>query len=225
MARDDWFRNTEWSSAIEEAFFAKLKRARDKPQYLRIQACTLANRHPHIALRLLEQYFNLGEHFDHAQGYVDRATALLALGNAEEALKSYEAALATEERRPNMKTQAYLNLPFTVAAYGIKGRYEQALHILAENQSRLTFPVDHFLWHAARSLIQAELGHTSEAQVHALRALEAARKEHSGFRYHPTVGLVGDSYESIRTKIEKIAVQPSPPPDAPAAASRRQGRG
>jgi len=207
MARDDWFRNTEWNSEIEAAFLVKLKRARDKAQYLRIQACTLARKHPAAALYLLEQYFGLGEHFDHAQAHVDRATAHLALGSLEEAIRSYEAALATEEKRPNLKTQAYLDLPFVIATQGIRGRYQQALHILSEHKSRLMFPIDHFRWHTAHSLIYAELGNAPDAQAHAVRALEAADKEHSGFRYHPGVGLVGDSYVGIRKKLAVNAIQ------------------
>lgn len=56
MARGDWFRNSNWNDAIETAFFAKLRRARSKAQYLKIQACTLAEKHPEVALRLLDQY-------------------------------------------------------------------------------------------------------------------------------------------------------------------------
>lgn len=217
MARDDWFRNTEWNLEIEASFVVKLKRARDKAQYLRIQACTLANKRPDVALHLLEQYFSLGEHFDHAQAHVDRATAHLALGSFEEAIRSYEAALATEEKRPNLKTQAYLGLPFVIATQGIKWRYEQALNILTEHKSRLTFPIDHFCWHTAHSLIYAELGNAPDAQAHAVRALEAADKQHSGFRYHPSVGLVGDSYDGIRKKLAVNAIQLGFQPDGPSS--------
>jgi hypothetical protein len=64
MSRDDWFRNTAWDRQTSSLFFAKLARARDKAQYLRIQACTLARSHPEVALDLLAKYFALGEHFD-----------------------------------------------------------------------------------------------------------------------------------------------------------------
>ena len=201
MARDDWFRNADWDAAIEEAFFVKLRRARDKAQYLRIQACTLAQRHPKIALRLLDQYFNLGQHFDYAQAHVDRASAHLALGDVLQAINSYEAALAFEDQRPNFKTQAYLDLPFVVASHGIKVRYDQAFHLLQQHRSRLAFPVDHFRWHAAYALMSLDLDRPAAAREHAQNALEAAVKDHSGFRYHPSIGLVGKSYENIRFKL------------------------
>ena len=73
-----------------QAFDEKLRRARRKEQYLRIQACTLARSHPEVALKLLDRYFELQDDFDHAQAHVDRATALLALGRVGEALAAYE---------------------------------------------------------------------------------------------------------------------------------------
>ena len=73
----EWFRNTTWNESIQAAFDAKLRRARRKGQYLRIQACTLARSHPEIALELLERYLALPDDFDRAQAYVDRAMAFL----------------------------------------------------------------------------------------------------------------------------------------------------
>src|SRR5580693_8248935 len=98
--RDDWYRNTTWNDTVERAFNEKLNRARRKESYLRIQACSLARSHPDVALRLLDRYFTLKDDFDHAQAFVDRATALLALGRVNEAIESYNAALAREAEFP-----------------------------------------------------------------------------------------------------------------------------
>ena len=92
----DWFRNTTWNESVERAFDERLRRAKRKEQYLRIQACTLARSYPEVALKLLDRYFELPDDFDHAQAHVDRATALLSMDRVEDAIASYEAALARE---------------------------------------------------------------------------------------------------------------------------------
>ena len=184
----DWFRNTTWNEAVERSFNEKLYRAKRKEQYLRIQACMLAQSHPDVALQLLDRYFALKDDFDHAQAYVDRATALLALGRVNEAIESYNAALAREAEFPNMQTTAYLDLPYLIAARGIREKYDDAIQALEKYKARLAspiaFPVDRFRWHAAYALITAE-NDAASATVHAQSALEAAALDHSGFRYHP----------------------------------------
>jgi tetratricopeptide (TPR) repeat protein len=193
----EWFRNATWNAAVAQVFEEKLRRARRKEQYLRIQACTLATSHPQVALDLLERYFALPDQFDQAQAYVDRAQALLALSRADDAIESYEAALAREVAFPKLQTQAYLDLPFLIATRGIKSRYEQAVNLLELHENRLMFPVDHFRWHTARCLIAADVGAIGVAKPHAAQALNAAGAEHSGFRYHREVGLVTERYEQV----------------------------
>jgi len=75
MAKPEWFRNEDWSPTVEAHFFQKLARARDKAQYLKLQAYHLTQRHPEVALTLLERYFALGEHFFDADALVVQATA------------------------------------------------------------------------------------------------------------------------------------------------------
>jgi tetratricopeptide (TPR) repeat protein len=205
MARDDWFRNSDWNAEIEAAFFAKLRRARDKKQYLRIQASTIAVRKPVVALRLLDEYFALGDHFDHAQAHVDRASAYLALGEVEHAISALEAALAREEQYPRLLTDAYLDLPFLIASRSIESRYSLALELLQRHRVRLTFPVDHFRWHTSYALILSAQGQTASAREHARLALAAAAKDHSGFRYHRSVGLVGTKYQDMREQLSTAA--------------------
>jgi tetratricopeptide (TPR) repeat protein len=193
----EWFRNAAWNPAVEQAFEGKLRRAKRKEQYLRIQASYLANSHPEVALSLLERYFALPDQFDQAQAHVDRAHALLSLGRVEEAIESYEAALVREAVFPKLQTQACLDLPFLIASQRLKGHYDRALQLLEEHQDRLMFPVDHFRWHAARCLMAAEAGAVAVARAHAEHALQAAHTEHSGFRYHPAIGLVGGQYDEL----------------------------
>lgn len=198
----DWFRKTTWNEAVERRFSEKLLRARRKEQYLRIQACTLARSHPEVALKLLDQYFSLKDKFDHAQAYVDRATAFLALGRISEAVGSFEAALEREVEFPNLQTQAYLDLPYLIATRSLRERYGQATHLLETHKARLMFPVDHFRWHTAWALIAADGRDAVAAKAHAQRALDAAACEHSGFRYHPALGLVTKQYDGLVQKLK-----------------------
>src|SRR5690606_19549407 len=162
------FRNPTWNVAVAPVFEEKLRRARRKGQYLRIQASMLAVSHPQVALDLLDRYFALPDQLDQAQAHVDRARALLALERTDDAIESYEAALAREAAFPNLQTQASLDLPFLIATRGIKSRYEQAVELLEAHENRLMFPVDRFRWHAAHCLMAADTG---VAKSHAAQAL------------------------------------------------------
>ena len=198
----DWFRNTTWNESIERAFEKKLRRARRKEAYLRIQAGMLAPRHPEVALKLLDRYFQLPDDFDHAAAHVDRATAFLTMDRVNDAIASYEAALAREAAFPKLQTQAYLDLPYLIATRAIREQYNRALQLLQAYEARLMFPVDRFRWHAARALIAADSNEREVARLHAERAIEAANQEHSGFRYHPSVGLVTAQYDRVVGKLE-----------------------
>jgi tetratricopeptide (TPR) repeat protein len=200
----DWFRNTTWDASIEEAFNKKLRRARRKESYLRIQASTLSRSHPEVALRLLDRYFELDDDFDHAQAQVDRARSLFALGREDESLNAYEAALAREAVFPKVLTQAYLDLPYIVAIRGVREKYQRALDLLSEHQSRLMFPVDHFRWHTAHALIADALSDSEAARMHAVRALKAEAQNHSGFRFHPNAGLVTHEYEEVVKRLKAL---------------------
>ena len=208
MSRQDWFRNTEWNESIEQAFEGKLRRARQKGQYLRIQASTLANSHPTVALRLLERYFALDDKFDWAQAYCDQAKALLSLGRVDEAVIAYVKALDREAEYPNLKTQAYIALPFLIVTRRLRDRFDQAEQILRDYESRLMFPVDRFMWHSASALIARYRGNGASASEHASRALVEANRHHSGFQYHPAIGLVSQLHQPLIDELTSIGGKP-----------------
>ena len=151
MSGEDWYRNEEWNEEIESNFFARLKRARRKEQYLRIQASTIANKDPDVALSLLDQYFSLNDDFDHAQAYCDMASAYLAKGEVQKAVQYYRKALDREAKFPNLKTDAYILYPLTIVENKLTNMHQSASEVLDSNVSvwastglTLPFQIFHF---------------------------------------------------------------------------------
>ncbi|MHB0915099.1 MAG: hypothetical protein ACYC57_10745 [Thermoleophilia bacterium] len=204
MSREDWYRNTEWNENIAEMYFAKLKRARSKDQYLRIQASYLTSSHPEVALELLAQFFALNEPFDYAQAYCDKAKAYIALGSIEEAIKAYQSALEQESTKKGVLTEAYIALPMLIAEQELKELYRYGKDLLKKNVDRLLFPVDHFRFHATLAIFEKGFGNEEEASKQAGLALDAAQIKKSGFRFHQKLGLVDDKYAHIISKLKKI---------------------
>jgi len=98
-----------------------------------------------------------------------------------------------------LKTLTYVELPYLIAIRNIPSHYHRALEVLDQRKSDLTFPADHFMWHAARALIFSAMGEVAEARIDAHAALDAAGKDSSGFSFHPKIGLVSDKHgEALR---------------------------
>jgi hypothetical protein len=100
-------------------------------------------------------------------------------------------------------TQAQLHLPYLIATQGIRERFDQARALLGRHKERLIFPVDRFRWHAAQALLSMASGDLSNGRVEAELALKAATEDHSGFRYHPSVGLVNEEYGDLIRRLER----------------------
>jgi len=153
----------------------------------------------------LAHYFQLGDHFDQAQAFVERAEAYITLGNLDAALNSYEAALERERVYPQLQTRAYLDFPLLIVMRQLSELYSRAMEILDATQSRLMFPIDRYHAHGIRALILDEWGKREEAKNNAALALAAASETQSGFRYHQGVGLVPTASNDLAYRLEAIA--------------------
>lgn len=208
MGRDDWYRNELWSAAIEAAFRTKLARSRSgKPQYLRIQAGYLARNHPDTSLALIDEYLELGDHFDMPTARCVQAEAYETLGRIADALAVLKLALSWEAKHPNMHSTASIDYPVMVAKYCITAEYDEALMILDDRfkPSDFMFPITRYRWNGCQALIRAELGQTDAARHFASRALLSASETQSPFRYHRGVGLVSQTSDDFGLRVKKIA--------------------
>lgn len=205
MSRGDWFRHAKWDAEIAADFEAHLGRARDKVQPLKIQAALLAKTYPEVALRLLDRYFESGDTLFLADAYTTQARARAALGDISGAVESYAAALSREAEFSNLKTNSFVEYPLLVAEHGLTERYGDALRVLAAREADLAFPVQHFIWHAARALILSARGEPKQAKSEAQMALAAADRSSSGFHYHQSLGLVGNSYHELRERLSDLS--------------------
>ncbi|MFC0019522.1 tetratricopeptide repeat protein [Roseibacillus persicicus] len=209
MASDDWFRRKTWSEEDEAEFFTRLKRSRGqfhKAQYLRIQATYLEDEYPEIALRLIamviEEY---PEPFELPQAFLQKAHCLIALGRTEDAILSFRKVFEHEEANSSSNTQGYLDFSTFVVVRERRELYAEVKQILHKHSDRLMFPVDHYRWNSALAIISEDDGDLAGAGAFAARALDAAKQENSGFRYHPKVGLVKKQDKRIRRQLLKLA--------------------
>ena len=208
MSREDWYRSEDWNPEIESAFRSKLSRSRSgRPQYLRIQASCLADSHPQIALKLIDEYFETGDKFDVPNAHCTRADAFVSIGKIDEALAAYGDALNWEKSHPHHISVARIEFPKLVAECGRKDLYGVALGVLSERFQAHDhkFHDVRYIWNGANALIAYDLGYKTDAREFAERALRAARETRPPFRSHPTVGLVGQTDDDFGQRIKRIA--------------------
>lgn len=200
MSSDDWYRNKDWNESIEEHFYSKLKRARaQRDQYLVIQALTLADKHPKVTLRLVDEYFeSRKDQFDDVRALLAKANAYFALNDLETCIAAFKEVLGREREFPKHQTGVYLDYPYLVATQKIESEFSYALDVLNDHVDRLTFPLDYYKWHASKALI-------SNDGFEAKKALDVAEVKNSGFRFHQDVGLVGKEHQETIKQLCKIS--------------------
>jgi tetratricopeptide (TPR) repeat protein len=211
---NDWFRKTSWSEADQADFYAHFKRSRgagNKAQYLRIQAGHLENTgSPELlraALTLLEKMISeFPEPGELACAYNQKASCLAALGQIDLAIASYRLALDTERNNPKRRTRAWLEFGRFVCDAKLTEHFGEAFAVLDELKLDAgLFPVDVYELSGIRAIVTAHRGDAAKAKQYAKTALKAAAETNSGFRYHPTVGLVRDKETPFYKSVQAIA--------------------
>lgn len=206
MGADDWFTSYDWNADIEAVFWSKVRRSKtSKPMYLTYKAGKIVDKHPDVALEMLDEYFKLPTDSYCAEAWFHRGEAYQVLGRIPEAVEAFDAALAREKEYPSSVTMAYLYLPFLIAWKAVSDRYAHAVDVLDTNKKRILMPMDRFLWNAAQAIIAHKTGRISDSVEFAKAALEAAAAKTSGLRYHPNAELVPRSYEPVVAQLETLA--------------------
>jgi len=126
----EWFRNNGWDDGIAATFETRLAKARDKAQYLTIQAYCLLATCPELAAVLARRAISLN---DPAQ----TARAGLYLGTALAMTGAVDAAIEALAREPAFRTAAHLDQALLIAAAEREALYPLAWARLAEERSVL----------------------------------------------------------------------------------------
>lgn len=209
----EWFRKTTWSEEDQTDFWQRLARARthNRAQYIFIQGHTLmetGSRHWATAIALFDHVIeDYPDSINFVQALSAKADCLLNSGDLDGAIYYYDRAIERMRIEPNIKTWAWLDLAWLVAARRLSHQYEKALGLLDEfGTAPQPFPVVAFRIHGSRALIQSARGLTDLGAKAARVALRFADAESPELRYHPKVGVVGARYEDIRARLTAIAV-------------------
>jgi tetratricopeptide (TPR) repeat protein len=212
MPKTEWFRRSTWTDADREDFNARLKRSRgvsSKAQYLRLQGLHLAEAGHHDgALELLDRLFaQFPNSIDVAQAHAQKAESLAKLGRADDAINEYRAALQREREFPNVRTNAWLDFGWFVLEQHLRPLYEEVGRVMDEfrDEGGLKFPAIEYRYAAIQSLLAEARGEKRRAREFARQALAEAAKDHSGLRYHPTVGLVGSERGTLASRLWTLA--------------------
>lgn len=199
---DDWFRSDGWSAAEQEHFEAKLQRARDRAEYLRIKGLTLLETGDPLreaageALleRLIRDYAADEHSVAGAQAHLAHWHA--RHGRIDAAAARYESTLAAEAGK-NFSHGAELDLASLIAEHRRASEYDHAERLLdAEIDdpagARLLFRDAQYQYSVARSRIASSRGQADRAAAFAMGALWLVAANGPAAARHPDVGLIDD---------------------------------
>jgi tetratricopeptide (TPR) repeat protein len=212
MAKPDWFRKTSWSPGDQADFRARLTRSRanSRAQYLRLQAYHLQEvgtaELVSAALTLLDELIaTYPDSSDLASAHLQRGQCLADLGRHEDALAAYRCAFEAQRQRPNVRTDVRLTFGELILALHRADLYPEALERLDEFAGYEVFPAELYRLAAIRALIADAQGEPGVARDQAQRALDAAGRTESPFRYHRKLGLVRQVDPEVHQRLSALS--------------------
>lgn len=207
----DWYRNTDWDADIADIFYCKLNKAQPKnrPQYLSIQAQTLAQNSPQQALRLLESFFKSPIELRKSETLVAlivKGKLLLRSDRIGDGIKALEDACILESETKNVTAGAWLELGFAIAEHNLVCHFEQGLEALrCDDAATAIFPVQQFKKCSAAAIFHQKLGNTDKAIRLANIAITAAQTTDTSIGHYKNLGLVGTQYPKILKRLYWIS--------------------
>jgi tetratricopeptide (TPR) repeat protein len=213
MSTPEWYRRTTWSDTDRNEFNARLNRSRgegNKAQYLRIQAWHLADAGLRVeAIGLLDRLFSeFPVPFELSQAHGQKAESLAFLGRIDDAIREFRTALQCQRDFPNsVRTNAWLDFGWLIVERRMREHYSEVSQVLQEfrGDGDLGFPALEFRYAAIQSFLADDRGENVAARDFAVRALAEAAKDHSGYRYHSRLGLVGSIPKEIALRLRTLA--------------------
>jgi tetratricopeptide (TPR) repeat protein len=212
MGRHDWYRNENWTAETQAEFRARFNRSRGrfhKAQYLRIQALYLAQaKLPEPAISLLNELLeSYPEPSQVVAARMQLAECLQAMGRTPAAIDEYRHAMQAERESVPPKSGAWLPFAWLVFTERLDELYPEAFNVIPETlpQIALLFPIQRFKYNALCAMVAEWKSDRQSAQKYALAALKEAALDHSGFRYHATLGLVEELEETLATRLRALA--------------------
>ena len=212
MNKTEWFRRNTWTDADRNDFNSRLGRSRGgsrKAQYLRLQALHLAQAGLHLAaIELLDRLFaEFPDKVQLALAHAQKAESLAKIGQPDAAIDEYRECLQTERDFPNVRTNAWLDFCWLVLEMHRTFLYDEVRKVVEEfrNEGGLKFPAIEYRYAVIQAMLAEARGEISRAREFAQQALVQAEKNHSGLRYHPTVGLVGTESNAFAERLRILA--------------------
>jgi hypothetical protein len=208
MTGTEWYQNREWDSSRAAEFLKRARRAKHrKLHYFQSQASVLLEEHiPQAALELLNELASDQPlHHRHAATHRLRAQALEALDRIPEASSAFRTALEIERRSKHEKAGVALRFGFFAVQRNLKAFYPEIESAMMEDPPLVVLPDDELMFHAFCAVLPEEKGQGQAAREHAVKALEAASKTHSGWSRHPDAGLVKNVDQAIKATLERLA--------------------